>query len=145
MLNNEDIHIEHFMKSLSNTINYVKSDIRSEATTTELQALPTRTYLERLVVPVLIHGLLQLSRERYFNLLWLPNGNQRDLNALMVSLLNSSSSDNVQHINNQAAKRTEEKNMNTGPGNTKCLQQLLHRIQTKRTETLKVNVDDISS
>nr|CAH8875266.1 unnamed protein product [Trichobilharzia regenti] len=64
MLNNEDIHIEHFMKSLSNTINYVKSDIRSEATTTELQALPTRTYLERLVVPVLIHGLLQLSRER---------------------------------------------------------------------------------
>ena len=61
---NEQIHIEHFIQSLSSTISYVKSDIRLEATSAELQSLPIRTYLERLVVPVLIHGLTQLCKER---------------------------------------------------------------------------------
>ncbi|KAH8869396.1 Protein dpy-30 like [Schistosoma japonicum] len=64
MSNNEQIHIDHFIRSLSNTINYVKSDIQLEASTAELQSLPTRTYLEKLVVPVLIHGLTQLCKER---------------------------------------------------------------------------------
>ncbi|CAH8599130.1 unnamed protein product [Schistosoma turkestanicum] len=63
-MSNEQIHIEHFIRSLNNTINYVKSDIRLETSTVELQSLPTRTYLERLVVPVLIHGLTQLCKER---------------------------------------------------------------------------------
>ncbi|CAI2736770.1 unnamed protein product [Schistosoma spindalis] len=61
---NEQIHIEHFIQSLSSTISYVKSDIRLEASPTKLQSLPVRTYLERLVVPVLIHGLTQLCKER---------------------------------------------------------------------------------